>query len=148
MAPKQKLKILVKKLTPSAKIPEQSKTEIPDAGWDLFTIENKRITGHGKFAVRTGIALAIPEGWYGQIKNRSGIAVNTPLMVDAGVIDPGYRGEIKIVLVNTSDYPFDIDAGMKIAQIVFERIPEVEFEEISDLPQSNRGEKGFGSTGL
>lgn len=144
---KQTLQVQVKKLVPSAKIPVQDVKDILDAGWDLYTVERRRIPGNSKYAIRTGIAMAIPAGWYGQIKNRSGIAVNTPLMVDAGVIDPGYRGEIKIVLVNTSEYPWDVEAGTKIAQIVFEKIPEVEFTEVTDLPPSDRGEKGFGSSG-
>lgn len=145
---KQTLQIQFKKLVPSAKAPAQETKDIPDAGWDLYTVERKRIPGNNKYAIRTGIAMAIPEGWYGQIKNRSGIAVNTPLMVDAGVIDPGYRGEIKIVLVNTSEMPWDVEAGTKIAQIIFEKIPEVEFTEVTDLPPSDRGEKGFGSSGV
>jgi dUTP pyrophosphatase len=67
-------------------------------------------------------------------------------MIDAGVIDPGYRGEIKVVLVNTSDYPYDVLKGTKIAQMVFERIPNVIIEEVAELPTADRGAAGFGST--
>jgi len=98
-------------------------------------------------AVKTGIALAIPKGWYGNIRNRSGNAVRTPFMVDAGIIDPGYRGEIKVVLVNHSEYPQDLLKGDKIAQILFGKIPEVTLEVVEELPTSDRGEQGFGSTG-
>ena len=142
-----KLSVQVKKLHKDAKLPDKKPQDIEDAGWDLYTIERKRIAGHSKYAIRTGIAMAIPEGWYGQIKNRSGVAINTSLMIDAGVIDPGYRGEIKVVLVNMGEYPTDVEVGTKIAQIVFERIPSTEIKEVADLPPSERDTKGFGSTG-
>jgi dUTP pyrophosphatase len=138
--------VLVKKMTPDAKVPTKAVQDLPDAGWDIYLNESTRIPAGGKKAVKTGIALAIPKGWFGHIRPRSSIATTTSLMVDAGVIDPGYRGEIKIVLVNTADMVHDVEKGTKIAQIVFERIPAVEFEEVTDLPQSDRGSKGFGST--
>ena len=140
------LKILVKKLDPHAVIPEQTKRDILDACWDITALESKRVPGGGKATVRTGLAMAIPEGWNGHLRPRSGNAINTPLMVDAGTIDPAYRGEILVVLVNTSDYPYDVAAGIKIAQMKVEKIPLVEFVEVKELPPTERGEKGFGST--
>lgn len=142
----QALSIQVKRLTKDAQLPSQEVRDIPDAAWDLYANESMRIVGLGKQPVKTGIALAIPDGWYGNIRNRSGNAVKTPLMVDAGIIDPGYRGEIKVVLVNHSEYPYDINKGDKIAQILFGRIPAVEFVEVQELASTDRGEKGFGST--
>lgn len=100
------LKIAVKKMSKDAIIPTQEKRDIADAGWDIFTSEGKRIPGGGKYAIKTGIAMAIPEGWFGHIRPRSSVAINTPIMIDAGVVDPGYRGEIKVVLVNTSENAF------------------------------------------
>ena len=141
------LVVLVKKLVPEAKIPTRTEQDILDAGWDIYLSVNKRIPAGGKLAVSTGIAMAIPDGWFGHIRPRSGIALNTPLMIDAGVIDPGYRGEIKIVLVNTAEMPCDVEKGMKIAQMVFERIPQVVMKEVTDLPLSDRDAKGFGSSG-
>lgn len=141
------LEIQVKRLDKTAKIPTQEVRDIPDAGWDIFTNERKRIPGHGKYAIKTGIAFNIPKGWLGHIRPRSGVAVNTPLMIDAGVVDPGYRGEVKVVLVNTSEYPYDVEKGIKIAQMIFEQIPNVVITEVADLPQSDRDTKGFGSTG-
>ena len=141
------LTILVKKLSEEALLPTKEQRDIPDAAWDLYSNEDIRIPGLGKTAVKTGIALAIPQGWYGNIRNRSGNAVRTPLMVDAGIVDPGYRGEIRVVLVNHSEYPYDVVKGDKIAQILFGKIPEVTFNVVNDLPTSDRGEKGFGSTG-
>jgi dUTP pyrophosphatase len=137
----------VKKLKPEAIIPTRAHKDIPDAGWDLHVTENKRIPGLGKAVIGTGLAMSIPKGWYGNIRNRSGTAINTPLMVDAGVVDPGYRGEIKLVVVNTSEYPYDVVKGTKIAQLLFELVPDVELIEVVELDTSDRGEKGFGSTG-
>jgi dUTP pyrophosphatase len=142
------LVVSIKKLSSEAQLPTREARDIPDAGWDIYSMETVRIPGSGKLAVKTGIALAIPIGWYGNIRNRSGNAVKTPLMVDAGIIDPGYRGEIKVVLVNHSEYPYDVNKGDKIAQILFGKIPETKFEEVKELPSSDRGEKGFGSSDL
>lgn len=108
---------------------------------------NVRVPGGGKVAVKTGIALAIPEGWYGNIRAKSGLAASTSVMIDAGIVDPGYRGEIMVIVANVGDYPYDILRGTKIAQILFEPIFGVKFEEVKDLPASDRGAKGFGSTG-
>ena len=141
-----KLTVQVKRLTKDAKLPSQEVRDIPDAAWDLYADESIRIVGLGKMPVKTGVAFSIPDGWYGNIRNRSGNAVKTPLMVDAGIIDPGYRGEIKVVLVNHSEYPYDVNKGDKIAQILFGRIPNVEFVEVQELTTSDRGDKGFGST--
>jgi len=141
------LTIQIKKLSPEAKLPERAQRDIPDAAWDLYSNETVRIPGLGKIAVKTGIALAIPMGWYGNIRNRSGNALRTPLMVDAGIVDPGYRGEIKVVLVNHSEYPYEIVTGDKIAQMLFGKIPDVTFQEVVELSSSDRGIKGFGSSG-
>jgi len=135
------------KLKSDAKVPVKEIRDIEDAGWDLFTNERRRIPGHSKYAISTGIALGIPAGWVGKIRNRSSVALNTSLMIDAGVIDPGYRGEIKIVLVNIGEYPFDVEKGQKIAQILFEPIPNVTMETVKELSVSDRGVAGFGSTG-
>jgi dUTP pyrophosphatase len=143
----QGLEILVKKLSGEAKLPTRDIRDIPDAGWDLYSNMSVRVPGGGKSAVKTGIALAIPKGWYGHVHNRSGNAVSTPLMVDAGIIDPGYRGEIIVVMANNSDYPFDVLKGTKIAQILFELIPDAKLTEVNELPPSDRGTKGFEGTG-
>jgi dUTP pyrophosphatase len=139
--------VLVKKLVPEATLPTRAEQDIPDAGWDLYLSAWDRVPAGGKKVVKTGIAMAIPDGWFGHIRPRSGVASTTPLMIDAGVIDPGYRGEIKIVLVNTADMPCEVEKGMKIAQMVFERIPQVTMQEVTDLPLSARDTKGFGSSG-
>jgi dUTP pyrophosphatase len=143
----KKLVVKVKKINKSAQILTQETRDIPDAGWDLFSAERTRVPGHSKKAIGTGIAIEMPTGIFGNIRNRSGRAINTPLMVDAGIVDPGYRGEIKVVLVNIGEFPWDVEIGAKIAQIIFEEISPVEIEEVTELLPSERGEKGFGSTG-
>jgi len=141
------LEVKIKKLSAEAQLPTKEKRDILDAGWDIYSMENIRVPGSGKVAVKTGVALSIPDGWYGNIRNRSGNALRTPLMVDAGIIDPGYRGEIMVVVANLSEYPYDVNKGDKIAQILFEQIADVTFVEIKELEISERGEKGFGSSG-
>ena len=97
----------------------------------------------------TGLAVAIPEGYAGFVQPRSGLAsrhgisiVNTP-----GLIDSGYRGELRVTLLNTDRRePFTIEAGMRIAQLVILPIPEVELVEVDELPESERGARGFGSS--
>jgi dUTP pyrophosphatase len=99
--------------------------------------------------VPTGLAIAIPEGHAGYVQPRSGLAarhgisiVNTP-----GLVDAGYRGELKINLVNTDrEHAFVVEAGMRIAQLVVLRVPEIELVEVDELPESERGVRGFGSS--
>ena len=125
-----------------------------DAGWDLRAIENVIIKPGEVAVIRTGIYLVMPEGYYGQIFGRSSYAAKG-IDTFGGVIDSGYRGEVKVVLYNSTDENFVIAEGDKVAQIIFFKIPDVEvIIEISDDASkkvkefdSHRGEKGFGSTG-
>ena len=103
-------------------------------------------------AVKTGVSIALPElisdcEVYGRVAPRSGLAVNKGLDVLAGVIDASYRGEIAVVLINLSSEEVSLDKGAKIAQLIIERYHAVEWEEVSELPPSERGEGGFGSSG-
>lgn len=123
-----------------------------DAGADLLAREGVVLApGGGRAAVPTGIAVAIPEGWAGFVLPRSGLAarygvtcLNTP-----GLVDAGYRGELLVVLVNTDPVtPHEVHRGDRIAQLVIQRIGEATFTAVDELPASERGEGGFGSTGL
>ena len=106
--------------------------------------------GGGRALVATGAAIAIPTGYAGFVQPRSGLALkhgvtclNTP-----GLIDSGYRGELKVLLVNTDPTdPFEVVRGERIAQLVIQRVEECRFAEVDELPSSERGEGGFGSTG-
>lgn len=123
-----------------------------DAGADLVAAENVTLSpGGGRALVATGAAIAIPPGFAGLIQPRSGLAykhgvtvLNTP-----GLIDSGYRGELKVLLINTDpEIPFDVVRGDRIAQLVIQRVEHVQFIEVDELPSSERGEGGFGSTGV
>ena len=140
--------LFVKRLSPQAKLPTKG-SEFA-AGYDLYATEYKCIAAHNYGLVATGIAMAIPYGYYGRIAARSGLASKTGLMVNAGVIDSDYRGEIKVLFNNPTALDVEIQPGDKMAQIVMELIGDFEVEEITgkdELPPSDRGEYGFGSTG-
>ena len=140
--------LFVKRLSPQAKLP--TKGSEGAAGYDLYATEYKRIAAHNHGLVGTGISMAIPYGYYGRIAARSGLSVKTGLMVNAGVIDSDYRGEIKVLFNNPTALDVEIQPGDKMAQIIMELIGDFDVEEITgkdELPASDRGEKGFGSTG-
>lgn len=137
--------VLFKKLTPDTKSP--SRNTSTDAGWDLYsTSETVEIPGRCSYLISTGISLAIPAGYYGRVAPRSGLSVKG-LDVGAGVIDSGYRGEVKVLLRNTTPESMFIEKGQKIAQIIFTAISTSEMIEVQDLLHSERGDKGFGSSG-
>lgn len=141
-------RIQFRRLHPAAAVPAYARTG--DAGADLTCVEDRTIAPGERALVRTGIALAIPDGWVGLVHPRSGLAtrhgvtlVNTP-----GTIDAGYRGEILVNLLNTDrTEPFSVRPGDRIAQLVLQRVGRAEFAEADSLPESSRGETGHGSTG-
>lgn len=139
--------VSVKKLDLDAHIP--TKAHKDDAGWDLYSNENAVIYPSEKAIIKTGIALAIPRGYYGRIAPRSGLAVKNGINVLAGVVDAGYRNEIGVVLINHHfDKQFPIAKGDRIAQIIFERVDPFEIEEVLEFfDNTHRGMGGFGSTG-
>jgi dUTP pyrophosphatase len=120
-----------------------------DAGFDLAACERVELGPGERALVPTGLAVAIPEGYAGYVQPRSGLAskhgisiVNTP-----GLVDSGYRGELKVNLVNTDrETAFVVEPGMRIAQLVILELPEVELVEVDELPASERGVRGFGSS--
>jgi len=120
-----------------------------DAGFDLAACERVELEPGERALVGTGLAVAIPEGHAGFVQPRSGLAsrhgitiVNTP-----GLVDSGYRGELRVALLNTDRREtFVVERGMRIAQLVVVPLPEVELVEVDELPESERGVRGFGST--
>lgn len=121
-----------------------------DAGLDLLAAESAELKPGERAAVATGIAVAIPEGLAGFVHPRSGRALKEGLTVAnaPGTIDAGYRGEIKVILVNLDPTePVYIERGEKIAQLVVQRVESAELVEVDELPDSDRGTGGFGSTG-
>ena len=124
-----------------------------DSGMDLYSMESLTIEPFGRVLVPTGVHFDVPENYEIQIRSKSGLAINQGLMVlnSPGTIDCGYTGEVKIVLFNSSQEPFQVDRGMKIAQAVYAHCMNgkwVELEEVDEIENKDRNENGFGSTGL
>lgn len=134
------------KLHPAAKLPARGSADA--AGLDLFSIEELRLEAGARAAVRTGLSVAIPRGFYGRIAPRSGLAVRHGLDVLAGVIDSDYRGEIVCALVNHGQETLTLEAGQRVAQLIIEAIITPRPTWADSLDETARGEGGFGSTGL
>jgi dUTP pyrophosphatase len=120
-----------------------------DAGLDLASCEHVELAPGERATVGTGLAVAIPEGCAGFVQPRSGLAAKHGItIVNApGLIDSGYRGELKVTLLNTDAHePFVVEVGMRIAQLVVLEVPSVEPIEVDELPDSERGVRGFGSS--
>lgn len=145
------VKIKVKRLSEAAQLPRYAHTgEFGDMAADIYASVDAVLTRSGEAgstaAVPTGISIEFPSTHGALVEDRSGLAMRG-ITTLAGVIDPGYRGELKVVLTNLSPGPVEIKAGERIAQLrIVERI-EAEFEEVAGLAEAARGEKGFGSTG-
>jgi len=139
------MKVLIKKISPEARIPVYGHQG--DAGFDLFAYVRMTINPGETAPVPTGLQMAIPPGYVGLIWDKSGIALGGIHRL-AGVVDSGYRGEVRVVLTNLGKQPFAIDSGMKIAQMLIQPVQTVEMVEVNSLDRTTRGEDGFGSTGL
>lgn len=142
------MKIKIEKIVDDVPLPEYQHYG-EDAGLDLHAAENKVIPAGEYKLIKTGIKIAIPEGYGGFVYPRSGLALDhgiTVLNAD-GVIDPGYRGEIGVILINHGDNIFKIKKGDRIAQLIIHRTFTVEWEKVDNLEKSQRGSGGFGHTG-
>jgi dUTP pyrophosphatase len=119
-----------------------------DAGLDLAACEPVELAPGERTVVPTGLAVAIPEGYAGFVQPRSGLAARHGIAVvnAPGLIDAGYRGEIRVVLLNTGAETFTASVGERIAQLVVLQVPQVEVVEVAELPTSERGGRGFGSS--
>jgi dUTP pyrophosphatase len=141
------IELPIQRLRPDAVVPGRAYSG--DAGLDLSSCERVELAPGERALVPTGLAVAIPDGYAGFVQPRSGLAakhgisiVNTP-----GLVDSGYRGELLINLVNTDKHEaFVVEPGMRIAQLVILPIPELELVEVDELPESERGVRGFGSS--
>jgi dUTP pyrophosphatase len=121
-----------------------------DAGADLRSAEALVIKAGERQLVRTGVSIALQEGFVGLVHPRSGLAVKHGITVlnAPGTVDAGYRGEIMVTLLNTSDKDFEVSVGDRIAQLLIQEVFRAKFVQVSELPGSDRGEKGFGSSGV
>jgi dUTP pyrophosphatase len=142
------MKIRVKLLHPSAKLPAYAHGPEEDAGMDLCAVEDAELKPRVPAMVSTGLALEIPPGYEAQIRPRSGLALKHAITLpnSPATIDPGYRGELKVILLNLGEAVYHVHAGDRIAQMVIARYEAIEWEQ-SDLSESRRGEGGFGSSG-
>lgn len=137
----------VKLLDPRARLPAYARPG--DAGLDLFSIQEKTISAGASALIRTGISIALPAGTEGQVRPRSGLALHHQVTVlnSPGTIDSGYRGEVCVILINHGKEPFQVKEGMKIAQMLVKPVATVEVRAVGQLPDTRRGNGGFGSTG-
>jgi len=133
-----------KMLYDSSRVP--TKGHMDDAGWDLYSFETVSIPAGATVLVSTGIAMAIPKGYVGLIWDRSSMGVKG-IHRHAGVIDSGYRGEVKVCLHNTTKEPYHIEKGDRIAQMLIQEAPVFIQHVVHELDSTNRGDGGFGSTG-
>jgi len=142
------MKIRVKKLRPDAALPEYAHGPAEDAGMDLRAAEPVVLLPRIPQAVPTGLAIELPPGYEAQVRPRSGLALKHAISLpnSPATIDPGYRGEIRVILINLGVSDYRIEKGDRIAQLVVARYEPVEWEE-GDLTGTNRGEGGFGSSG-
>ncbi len=142
------LDLAVVRLDPTAALP--SYAHPGDAGLDLAANEAVTLAPRARAAVSTGLAVAIPEGWVGLVHPRSGLALRQGLTVAnaPGTIDAGYRGELKVILVNLGEERVSIAPGDRIAQLVLQRVGHATVVEVDRLDDTTRGRGGFGSTGV
>ncbi len=143
------IELSIQRLRDDAVVP--TRAYAGDAGLDLAACERVELGPGERATVGTGLAVAIPDGYAGFVQPRSGLAsrhgitiVNTP-----GLVDSGYRGELKVILLNTdSSEPFVVEPGMRIAQLVVVQVPDVDPVEVDELPETERGVRGFGSSAV
>lgn len=138
------MELKIKRIHNEAKLPSYGHRG--DAGLDLFAADDVVVEKGQVLAVSTGIKVAVPDGFVGLIWDKSGVSLRGVHRL-AGVIDSGYRGDVRVVLVNLSDEPYAIKRGMKIAQLLIQPVTVVRVVEVEDLEETPRGEGGFGSTG-
>jgi dUTP pyrophosphatase len=146
----QQVRIRVTKLHPEACLPRCAHGPQEDAGLDLFAVEEVVLPKGGWNSVGTGLAIEIPPGFEGQVRPRSGLARRSgvTLLNSPGTIDPGYRGEIRVLLINHGPQDYTVRPGDRIAQLILGAYAAVEWEVAEDLAASQRGSGGFGSSGV
>lgn len=134
--------VKAKKLNHKAKLPEYAHDT--DAGADLFAVGDYGLPPLSRTIIYTCISLAIPPGYVGLIWDKSGLAAKNGITVLAGVVDSGYRGEIKVCLFNTTEEPFLVESGSKVAQLLVQKVDHAFFDEVAELDPTDRGADGFG----
>lgn len=138
--------LLVQRTCASAVLPKRASAGA--AGYDICSAHYVELPARSRVLVPTGLQIKIPEGYYGRLAPRSGLAVTQGFDVGAGVIDSDYRGEVKVLIFNHGDQNYLISPGQRVAQLIIEKIALPEVREVTDLDSTERGTSGFGSTGL
>lgn len=134
-----------KRLSEDACVPTQA--YVASAGFDLFSAENINIGPQDRVKIKTDLSIDLPSGTYGHIAPRSGLASNFFIGIGGGVVDPEYRGNIQIIVFNHEKKPFQVNKGMKIAQLIIQKIVcDAKFIEVPSLDDTSRGENGLGSS--
>ena len=148
----ESVSVLVRRLPSAADLPLPSPATSGSAGCDLHAaVESEVVLAPAqRELVPTGLTIALPPGWEGQVRPRSGLALRHGILLPnaPGTIDSDYRGEVSVILMNGGSEPFAIRRGDRIAQLVVSRVARVEFREVAELPGSVRGSGGFGHTGV
>jgi len=142
------MRIKIQRLHPDAQIPRYAHGPLEDAGMDLHAVEDALLDPQKPQLVPTGLSIEVPAGYEAQLRPRSGLALKHAITLpnSPATIDPGYRGEVRVILLNLGKEPYQVHKGDRIAQMVIAKYEAVEFEE-SSLSDSMRGEGGFGSSG-
>jgi dUTP pyrophosphatase len=140
--------VKIKRLVAGAQIPKYAHGPDEDAGLDLCAVEEAVLEPGVARAVATGLSIELPPGYEAQVRPRSGLALKHSISVanSPGTIDPAYRGEVKVILINLGRAPYTVHAGDRIAQMVVARYEAIAFEE-TELSETQRGAGGFGSSG-
>ena len=143
------VKVLIKKLDPSVKLPEYKTSGASGLDLMAFIKEPIEIKPKTSYLIPTGLSVAFSENYEIQIRPRSGLAAkkNITVLNTPGTIDSDYRGEIKVIIFNHGDENFLVNNGDRIAQMILTPVLKIEFEEVNELPETIRGSGGFGSTG-
>lgn len=140
------MKIQIKKLSPDAVVPKFALAG--DAGMDLFSVEDIALRPGDKASCRTGVAIKIPDGYVGLTWDKSSLSHKFGIKILGGVLDSNYTGEYLVGFINLSQEVFFIKKGQKVAQMIFQKVETPEVEEVKELEKTDRGGRGFGSTGL
>lgn len=142
------MKVKIKKLKEDAIIPKRAHSY--DAGLDLYSNEEEVLNPNEIKLIKTGISIAVPEGYEAQVRPRSGLSLKYGITVlnSPGTIDSEYRGELGVILINLGKKDFRVEKNMRIAQLVFNKVEFIEWQEVEELDSTTRNESGFGSTGF
>lgn len=140
------IKIKIVKIDSDVPLPQYANSG--DAGLDLYSIEDVVLKPGERRAIATGIKMEIPDGYVGLVWDKSGVALNSGVKTMGGVVDSGYRGEVRAIIINLSDKDFMIKKYSKVAQMIIQKFEQVGIETVNEISESERGDGGFGSTGL